>query len=137
MPNISSLTMPDGIVYSIKDSQARKDIEDIKKNGSAGSGGSGGGTFIATVTKNGSDITSDKSESEILDAFNSGKTVFASVPQYELLIPLTSPNAAHFEMSSIQAPAMESISDVIYIVVEIAEDKTCKLLTKTVSFDNA
>ena len=43
MPNISSLTMPDGIVYAIKDSQARKDIEDIKKNGS-GSGGSGNGS---------------------------------------------------------------------------------------------
>lgn len=31
MPNISSLTMPDGIVYSIKDSIARKEIEEIKK----------------------------------------------------------------------------------------------------------
>lgn len=36
MPNISSLTMPDGIVYSIKDSQARKDVEEIKKQMSGG-----------------------------------------------------------------------------------------------------
>ena len=52
MPNISSLTMPDGIVYAIKDSQARKDIEDIKKNGSGGSGGSsssGGEPFIVEI----------------------------------------------------------------------------------------
>ena len=39
MPNISSLTMPDGIVYAIKDSQARKDVEEIKKQMS-GEGGS-------------------------------------------------------------------------------------------------
>lgn len=36
MPNISSLTMPDGIVYNIKDSQARKDVEEIKKQMSGG-----------------------------------------------------------------------------------------------------
>lgn len=37
MPDISKLTMSNGVVYNIKDSQARKDIEDMKKNGS-GSG---------------------------------------------------------------------------------------------------
>lgn len=31
MPNISSLTMPDGIVYSMKDAQVRKEIEEIKR----------------------------------------------------------------------------------------------------------
>lgn len=41
MPDISKLTMPNGIEYNIKDSQARKDIEKIKKSGGGSSGGSG------------------------------------------------------------------------------------------------
>lgn len=84
MPNISSLTMPDGIVYNIKDSQARKDIEDIKKNGFAESGGSsgGGGLFVVNGTFNEGSQTAgtvDKTDAEIFEAANSGKMVQLSL----------------------------------------------------------
>ena len=73
MPNISSLTMPDGIVYAIKDSQARKDIEDIKKNSSAGSGSSGGGGAKVTITMSSStEGTADKTASEIISLAQNG-----------------------------------------------------------------
>lgn len=83
MPNISSLTMPDGIVYSIKDSIARKDIEDIKKNGSGsgGSGSSGGGEpFIVEIegfgTEQGSSTTAVFADAKA--AFFTGRAIIFS-----------------------------------------------------------
>lgn len=75
MPNISKLTMSNGVVYNIKDSQARKDIEDIKKNGSAGSGGSGGGVFVVDCTMEGQRLTAEKTAGEIFEAVESGLIV--------------------------------------------------------------
>ena len=79
MPNISSLTMPDGIVYAIKDSQARKDIEDIKKNGSAGSGSvSGGGVEDIDGTLIGNNKCSvNKPLSKIASAMQQGARICA------------------------------------------------------------
>lgn len=80
MPNISSLTMPDGIVYAIKDSQARKDIEDIKKNSAGGNGGSGGGGAVyATFTEDNGTWSCDKTYAELKAAYDAGSAMFAVV----------------------------------------------------------
>lgn len=79
MPNISSLTMPDGIVYSIKDSQARKDIEDIKKNGSAESGGSSGGVEdIEGAYLGNHQYSVNKPMAEIVSAMQQGARICAN-----------------------------------------------------------
>lgn len=80
MPNISSLTMPDGIVYNIKDSQARKDIEDMKKSGGgSGSGSSSGAAVYATFSTEdgGTSWTCDKTFEELKTAYDAGSLIFA------------------------------------------------------------
>lgn len=70
--------MPDGIVYAIKDSQARKDIEDIKKNGSAGGSSDSGGLFVisgSNIPEETGQIMLDKTVGEIIEAMKSKSVV--------------------------------------------------------------
>lgn len=112
MPNISSLTMPDGIVYSIKDSIARKEIEEIKKNGSAGSGGSsGGGSFVIGGTVSGTTVTLDKTAGEI----------FAAMKKQNVVVVLEQPMEGFEEMviTFFMADAAP-VNDAIYYTFRVA-----------------
>lgn len=80
MPDISKLTMSNGVVYNIKDSQARKDIEDMKKNGSGvWSGSSSGAAVYATFSTEdgGASWTCDKTFEELKTAYDAGSLIFA------------------------------------------------------------
>lgn len=123
MPNISSLTMPDGIVYSIKDSIARKDIEEIKKNGSGGSGGAGGGgTVYATFTQSGSLQSCDKTYAELKAAYDAGKTIVGvfRVGEAIVICPMVYANTE----------GMDTMVGVQTIVFDATSAK-CSLLTVT------
>ena len=68
--------MPDGIVYSIKDSQARKDIEDIKKNSFAGSGGPGGVADVEATLGENDTLVVNMTVDDLADAMQKGARIY-------------------------------------------------------------